>query len=125
MARSMYNRDIPNGTAYTRIPEEDGPSFREDQDQRHSEGQKAGQPPRGSGHDAQSRRPPPSWEEKGASWLSGILRSLHLDDLDTGDILLLLILLFLFIDGDDLELMITLGLLLLLGLGGKSEKESS
>ena len=48
--------------------------------------------------------------------LAGLLKGLKLEELDTGDILLLLILLFLFLEGDDLELIITLGLLLLLGL---------
>ena len=52
-------------------------------------------------------------EKKG---LSGLLKSLKLDDLDTGDVLLLLILLFLFLDDreDNMELLITLGLMLLL-----------
>lgn len=54
--------------------------------------------------------------------LAGILEKFKLDDIDTGDILLILILLFLFRDGDDIELVITLGLILLLGLGDK-EKE--
>jgi hypothetical protein len=49
--------------------------------------------------------------------LGGISRHFSLDDVDTGDILLVLILLFLFLEGDDLELVITLGLMLLLGLG--------
>ena len=55
---------------------------------------------------------PPS-EKKG---LSGLLRGLKLEELDTGDILLLLILLFLFLDDreDNLELLITLGLMLIL-----------
>ncbi|MEA4955203.1 MAG: hypothetical protein VB096_06785 [Pseudoflavonifractor sp.] len=52
-------------------------------------------------------------EKKG---LSGLLKSLKLEDLDTGDVLILLILLFLFLDDreDNLELLITLGLMLLL-----------
>lgn len=48
--------------------------------------------------------------------LGALLSGLKLDDLDTGDVLLLLILLLLFLEGDDMELVITLGLLLLLGL---------
>ena len=48
--------------------------------------------------------------------VSGLLKGLKLEGLDTGDVLLLLILLFLFLEGDDMELVITLGLLLLLGL---------
>lgn len=48
--------------------------------------------------------------------LSSLLKALKLDDLDTGDVLLLLILLFLFLDDreDNLELLITLGLMLIL-----------
>ena len=53
-------------------------------------------------------------EKKGG--LSALLKGLKLDELDTGDVLLLLILLFLFLDDreDNLELLITLGLMLLL-----------
>lgn len=56
---------------------------------------------------------PPSKEKTG---LGGILKSLKLEDLDTGDVLLLLILLFLFLDDreENLELLITLGLMLIL-----------
>jgi hypothetical protein len=53
---------------------------------------------------------------KGLGGISGILKGLKLDDIDTGDILLLLILLFLFLESDDEELIITLGLLLIIGL---------
>lgn len=50
--------------------------------------------------------------------LSGLLKSLHLEHLDTGDILLGLIVLFLVLEeGDDLDLLITLGLTILLSLG--------
>lgn len=57
--------------------------------------------------------PPPSREKAG---LGGVLKALKLEELDTGDVLLLLILLFLFLDDreDNLELLITLGLMLLL-----------
>ena len=61
--------------------------------------------------------PPPAdaapREKKG---LSALLAGLKLEELDTGDVLLLLILLFLFLDDreDNLELLITLGLMLLL-----------
>ena len=50
------------------------------------------------------------------SGLGGLLKGLKLDELDTGDVLLLLILLFLFLDDreDNLELLITLGLMLIL-----------
>ncbi|MBR2132179.1 MAG: hypothetical protein IJ955_06525 [Oscillospiraceae bacterium] len=46
--------------------------------------------------------------------LSSILGKLKLDDLDTGDLLLLMILFLLFRDGEDDELLIALGLLLIL-----------
>ena len=60
--------------------------------------------------------PPPPRGEADKKGLSGLLRSLRLDELDTGDVLVLLILLFLFLDDreDNLELLITLGLMLLL-----------
>lgn len=51
------------------------------------------------------------------SLLGGVLKNFSLENIDTGDILLVLIILFLFLEGDDLELVITLGLMLLLGLG--------
>ena len=101
----MYNRYIPGSGGYTRILEEDG--------------QPAGRP-EPEAHPPQS--PPPSHgeavskAEKATGALASLLKSLKLDQLDSGDVLLLLILLFLFMEGDDVELMITLGLLLLLGL---------
>ena len=52
-----------------------------------------------------------------AGGLSGLLKGLKLDKLDSGDILLLLITLYLLVEGDDLELVIALGLVLLMGLG--------
>lgn len=160
----MYNRYIPNGTAYTRVPEEDAPPFRHpgsdpgrpDAPRQAPPGHGAQRPPQGARHaprqeepsrqepgpgpgpgpnpGGQRRPPPPIWEAvagvggsggKKPSWLSGLLKNFKLDDLDTGDILLLLIILFLFIDGDDIEMVITLGLLLLFGLGGKDKKEDS
>ncbi len=64
--------------------------------------------------------PPPSQaavpKPEGKGPLGGLLKGLKLEELDTGDVLLLLILLFLFLDDreDNLELLITLGLLLVL-----------
>lgn len=86
----MYNRYIPNGTSYTRITEQDSP-------------------------------PPPPKQKKGgkkSASLTSILHMLKLEDLDTGDVLLLLILLLLLVEGDSTELVIALGLILLLGLDG-------
>ena len=82
----MYNRYIPYGTEYRRIPEDDG----------------EGRP--------EKTRP------EHASTLSSLLKSFKPEKLDAGDTLLLLIILFLFLDGEDnWELIIALGLLLLLG----------
>ncbi len=53
----------------------------------------------------------------GTGVLSRALKALHLEDLDTGDILLLLIVLYLMAEGDDLDLVIALGLVLIMGLG--------
>ncbi len=145
----MYNRYIPNGTAYTRVVEEDAPPFRHPEPPRGSaSSHQAHQPPQTS-HAAESsqshratphgpgpagahtaRQPPPGSSgplggpDRKASWLSGLLKGLKLDEIDTGDILLLLILLFLFLDGDgdNIEMAIILGLLLLFSLGGR-EKE--
>lgn len=53
-------------------------------------------------------------EERGEGGIvQKLLRRLHLEEIDTGDILLLLILLFLFSEGEDDELLIALGILLL------------
>lgn len=50
--------------------------------------------------------------------VESLLRSFHLENIDTGDILLALIVLFLILeDGDNLDLIITLGLMILFSLG--------
>ena len=60
--------------------------------------------------------PPPTGATSEKKGLTGLLKGLNLEDLDTGDVLLLLILLFLFLDDreNNLELLITLGLMLIL-----------
>ena len=106
----MYNRYIPRSGGYERVAVE------ESQD-RYS----------GSEHH-QDRRPPPAGGPAGGghgAWLTGLLKSLGLEELDRGDILLLLILLLLLTDCDDLEPVITLGLLLLFGLGGRESRDKS
>lgn len=50
------------------------------------------------------------------------MKTLHLDKIDSGDILLLLIMLYLLVEGDDLELVIALGLVILMGLGEDREE---
>lgn len=62
-----------------------------------------------------------SGKERGG--LSGLLKTLKLDDIDTGDILLLLIILYLLVEGDDLELVIALGLVLIMGFGDSEKGE--
>ncbi len=60
--------------------------------------------------------PPPENAQAEKKGLAGLWKGLKLEELDTGDVLLLLILLFLFLDDreDNLELLITLGLMLIL-----------
>ena len=53
--------------------------------------------------------------EKGAAQLSGLLKKLHLEKLDSGDILLLLIVLLLWKEEEDMDLLLALGAALLLG----------
>ena len=117
----MYNRYIPNGAVYTRIPvEEEKTTSRV----RPSEGS----PPTDGPERAPGGLPFSiasllgSGAGKGGG-LTGLLRSLKLDRLDSGDILLLLIVLLLLWEGDDLELVIALGLALIMGLGDEEEAE--
>ena len=101
----MYNRYIPGRNGYDRVRvEDDVPP--------------AGQtgPSEGPPEPERARSPGDEAGKQSAGVLSSLLKTLKLERLDTGDILLLLILLFLFLEGDDLELVITLALLLLLGL---------
>ena len=86
----MYNRYIRNDMGqYERIPPPEGGAY--------------GPPP-----------PPPSGGDSRRGFLSGILSKLKLENIDTGDLLLLLIIFLLFKDGEDEELLIALGLLLIL-----------
>lgn len=108
----MYNRYIPEDVSYTRVEPPPEP------------------PPTPSGGPRPPFRDFLSGKEglssllgaREGSSLSSLLKSLHLDNIDTGDVLLLLILLYLLVEGDDLELVIALGLTLLMGLGGDKEK---
>ena len=62
--------------------------------------------------------------DREGSGLSGLLKSLRLEGIDSGDVLLLLIMLYLLVEGDDLELVIALGLVLLMGLGEGGERDA-
>jgi len=113
----MYNRYIRSDQGvYTRIPQEE--------DRRTAPPppkQPGGPPPE---QHTPPRQPPPPRPESGGSgrWgpdgLTGILRhvldQLHLDHVDTGDLLLLILLFFLFREDADEELLVALGLLLIL-----------
>ncbi len=108
----MYNRYIPEDTSYTRI---ETPAARPDA------------PAPGEGSRKPLHFPDFLLGKEGRLFggregggLSGLLKSLHLENIDSGDILLLLILLYLLVEGDDLELVIALGLVLLMGLGEES-----
>lgn len=52
----------------------------------------------------------------GGPKLDGILKALHLDRFDKGDILLILVLIFLFMESDDEDWLIVLALVVLMGL---------
>lgn len=96
----MYNRYIPENTPYFPVEEE---------------------PPRMNGPGPAPRRRPAFRLNELTGLLKGsegggLLKTLHLDDLDAGDILLMLIMLYLLVEGDELEPVIALGLVLLMGL---------
>lgn len=130
----MYNRYIRNDNGvYTRIPQEDPhtpkqPLNRAAQDrsaQHEAKGSPAqsGPAPTQSppfGAEKTSQRPPHTSEGAGhrSDGLTGILRhaldQLHLENVDTGDLLLLVLLFFLFREDADEELLVALGLLLIL-----------
>lgn len=122
----MYNRYIRNDNgSYSRIPEEEprpaaGRTAPEGSPQNRP-------PPSGAPPEKPSREgPPPGPPPPKGPWpgnrptdgLSGFLRhildQLHMDHVDTGDMLLLILLFFLFREDADEELLVALGLLLIL-----------
>ena len=116
----MYNRYIPSGASYTRIP------VGEPEDARRSPSPDRGPERPEHGHRGSAGPAggsPGSFSIPGfltgeGGGLTRLLGALKLEELDSGDVLLLLILLLLLLDGDDMELVIALGLILLLGFGG-------
>lgn len=107
----MYNRYIRNDQgAYTRIPQEEAPP--RDTPPPGDRGPGNSPPPH------QDRPPPPPEGGRWSDGLTGILRhlldQLHLDHVDTGDLLLLGLLFLLFREDADEELLVALGLLLIL-----------
>ena len=107
----MYNRYIPEDSAYTwtQPPPSAPPSEAEQGTRRGWSGLRL--------PDFLTGREGTSLLAAGKESLSGLLKALHLENIDPGDILLLLIVLYLLVEGDDLELVIALGLVLLIGLG--------
>lgn len=134
----MYNRYIRNDNgSYTRIPEEGPPSggpppgSPPPEERTSGETQSGGAPqggPSPGGPPSGGARPngpgpgrPPHGPPHGgrpSDGLTGILQhlldQLHLDHVDTGDLLLLALLFFLFRENADEELLVALGLLLIL-----------
>jgi hypothetical protein len=98
----VYNRYLPDA-AYEPIPPEGPP-----------------QP-----HQEEHRPPPPKGPQAGLGGaLGGLLKGLHLEKLDRGDLLLALILLLILGDSDDdLERVLTLGLILFRLFGKEDEPE--
>lgn len=100
--RNLYNHYIPNDIIFSRIPESEQKNNNENKDDKEKTN---------FIHFFKHQI------EKNAG-LSGILKRLKLDDIDSGDILLFLILLFILVEGDDWELALILGLVLFLSLRG-------
>ena len=109
----MYNRYIRNdqGT-YTRIPQEEpnrpSPSHQKAHQEDHEKQQPTFQSPNNRSHEENR------WTDGLTGFLRHILDQLHLDHVDTGDLLLLVLLFFLFREDADEELLVALGLLLIL-----------
>ena len=124
----MYNRYIRNDQGvYTRIPEEEPPWRPESGSPRGTEPPSSGgnAPPRQEPRREESRReqppsggPDPPPRRDPADIISRTLRQVldrfHLEQVDTGDLLLLLVLFLLFEEDADEELLFALGLLLIL-----------
>ena len=122
----MYNRYVPGKDGYTRVVTDE--EFAPGQKQVHGHKRRSANAQRKDAPQDLFRNLKGSigffgGEENKNAGIAGILKGLRLEDLDSGDILLLLILLLVFLEGDNTELVITLGLILLLGLGGEDQKE--
>lgn len=117
----MYNRYIPNGAQYHPVdPPHQGGGHNGHGG--HSGGPSSGgnpnRRPGGLGGLLNGLLQGSRGEDSGNQAIDSLLKSFHLESLDTGDILLALIVLFLILeDGDDLDLIITLGLMILFSLG--------
>ena len=113
----MYNRYIrgDNGS-YVRIPQEDPHSRTPPQENVKAPPRPEEKPPGQSPPHREEQRQPE--HHRRTDSLTGILRhaldQMHLDSVDTGDLLLLGLLFFLFREDADEELLVALGLLLIL-----------
>ena len=120
----MYNRYIRNDTgSYARIPEEE-PSPRQAAPPKQPPPkpdppprQPQQEPPRREAPPPRRDPPPPPRQERSdviARALRGLLDRLHLESVDTGDLLLLVLLFLLYEEHADEELLFALGILLIL-----------
>lgn len=132
----MYNRYIPADASYTQVREPTPPEEKRPRAEGKPAPERRPSPPqrnsRGKGGTAPGFRPTAfpggmdglsslfSGKDRGG--LSSLLKSLHMENIDPGDILLLLIVLYLLVEGDDLELVIALGLVLIMGLGEEKKE---
>ena len=123
----MYNRYIRNDNGvYTRIPQEERQQPPQQQPPQQQSPRQTPPPiPPSSQTGSQQRPPPPPppsppsggnsrWSDGLTGFLRHILDQLHLDHVDTGDLILLVLLFFLFRENADEELLVALGLLLIL-----------
>ena len=119
----MYNRYIRNDTgSYARIPEEEEPSPRQAAPPKQPPPKpdppprQETPPPRQEAPPPRREAPPPRQERSDvlARALRGLLDRLHLESVDTGDLLLLVLLFLLYEEHADEELLFALGILLIL-----------
>ena len=129
----MYNRYIPGADGYTRIAAEEKPI--QQKAKAHTAEETSGRH-RGT---CETEKTDPMRElfrnltaplhrlggENKNAGMAGILKALHLEELDSGDLLLMLIILLLFLEGDNIELVITLGLMLLLSLRDEKKEDQN
>lgn len=137
----MYNRYVPGNGGYTRVVVEEDRSHdssgrreaAQNQRQRPGQGHRhtntGGRKKSGTPQDLFRNLTAPlgffGGEENKNAGIAGILKGLHLEDVDSGDVLLLLIILLVFLEGDNTELVITLGLMLLLGIGEEKKGDQN
>jgi hypothetical protein len=115
----MYNRYIRNDNGvYTRIPQEEPPPREHRQEPHQERSSSKEKPPEPEMKRHRPEEAPRYHSAQMTDGLTGFLRhildQLHLNDVDTGDLLLLGLLFFLSREDADEELLAALGLLLIL-----------